>query len=110
MIVPFFAGGQWVMAEIELDLYSPAVETKYQQALDGVGGNTGYLLDFPQPVLIEGGAYPGIWLECGPLEGAIYGRFFPEVAIANHEIFFHFQRADGWLPYKIAADKGLGFS
>lgn len=99
-----------VMEVIELDLYSPAVEAKYQQALDGLASNTRYLLDFPQPVLIEGGAYPGIWLECGPLEGAVYGRFFPEVAIANHAIFFHYQREDGWLPYNLRADHRVGFS
>jgi hypothetical protein len=92
---------------MELDvLYSPAVEAKYQQALDGLADNTRYLLDFPYPVLIEGGAYPGIWLECGPLEGAVYGRVFPEVAIANHEIFFHCQREDGWLPYNLRALRG----
>jgi hypothetical protein len=98
------------MEEIDLDLHSLAVEKKYQQALDGLAANTRHLLDFPQPVLIEGGAYPGIWLECGPLEGAVYGRFFPEVAVANHEIFFHYQREDGWLPYKIAANNRVGFS
>jgi hypothetical protein len=98
------------MSEFELDVFSPAVEAKYQQALVGLAANTRRLLDFPQPVLIEGGAYPGIWLECGPLEGAVYGRFFPEVAIANHEIFFHYQREDGWLPYNIRADNRVGFS
>lgn len=98
------------MEDTELDLYGPAVEAKYQQALEGLAANTRHLLDFPNPVLIEGGAYPGIWLECGPLEGAVYGRFFPEVAVANHEIFFHYQREDGWLPYKIAANHQVGFS
>lgn len=97
-----------MMEETELDLYSPAVETKYQQALDGLAANTRQLQDFPSSVLIEGGAYPGIWLECGPLEAAVYGRFFPEVAVASHEIFFHYQREDGWLPYKVA-DR-VGFS
>ena len=33
----------------QLDVYSPAVEAKYQQALDGLAANTRYLLDFPQP-------------------------------------------------------------
>jgi len=48
--------------------------------------------------LIEGGDYPGIWLECGPHEGLIYGRYAPEIAQANHEVFFHHQRDDGYLP------------
>ncbi len=110
MIAPFLAGVRQVMETLDLDLYGPAVEAKYQQALDGLAANTRYLLDFPRPVLIEGGAYPGIWLECGPLEAAVYGRFFPEVAVASHEIFFYYQREDGWLPYKIAADNRVGFS
>lgn len=98
------------MDKTELDLYSPQVEAKYQQALDGLAANTRQLLDFPHPVLIEGGVYPGIWLECGPLESAVYGRFFPEVAIASHQIFFHYQREDGWLPYNVRADNRVGFS
>ena len=64
------------MEEMELDVYSPAVEMKYQQALDGLAANTRYLMDFPNPVLIEGGAYPGIWLECGPLEGGSVWALF----------------------------------
>lgn len=98
------------MESTELDIFSPAVEAKYQQALDGLAANTRRLLDFPLPVLIEGGAYPGIWLESGPLEAAVYGRFFPEVAVASHQIFFYYQREDGWLPYNIRADNRVGFS
>jgi hypothetical protein len=44
------------------------------------------------------------------LEGAVYGRFFPEVAVTNHEIFFHYQREDGWLPYNLRTDNRAGFS
>jgi hypothetical protein len=40
----------------------------------------------------------------------VYGRFSPEVAVANHQIFFHYQREDGWLPYNIRADNRVGFS
>lgn len=53
---------------------------------------------YDRPVLIEGGDYQGIWLECGPHEGLIYARFEPDIALNNHEIFFRHQRADGYLP------------
>ncbi|MGH7145615.1 MAG: MGH1-like glycoside hydrolase domain-containing protein [Planctomycetota bacterium] len=75
-----------------------AVAAKLQAALAGLTANTRKLRDYPDPVLIEGGNYPGVWLECAPLEGLVYGRHFPAVAKANHEIFFHFQRPDGYLP------------
>ncbi len=82
-----------------------AIQKKYQEALDGLEANTRKVFGYEHPVLIEGGSYPGIWLECGPLEGLIYGRYAPEVAQANHEVFFHHQRADGYLPCWIWADR-----
>tara|TARA_B100001971_G_scaffold175931_3_gene169767 strand:+ start:3217 stop:4368 length:1152 start_codon:yes stop_codon:yes gene_type:complete len=82
-----------------------AIQKKYQEALAGLESNTRKVFDFKQPVLIEGGNYPGIWLECGPMEGLVYGRKAPEVAIANHEVFFHHQRADGYLPCWIWGDR-----
>lgn len=86
------------MENSNLDLFSAQVQAKYQQALDGLAGNTRTVLGFSDPVLIEGGVYPGIWLECGPLEGLVYGRYRPEIALANHDVFFHHQREDGYLP------------
>ena len=56
------------------------------------------VLGYDKPVLIEGGGYPGVWLECAPLEGLVYGRFHPQIALNNHEVFFHHQREDGYLP------------
>lgn len=55
---------------------------------------------YEHPVLIEGGDYQGIWLECGPHEGLIYAEETGDisVAIANHDIFFHHQRTDGQFP------------
>ena len=81
-----------------IDPFSPEVERLYQKALAGLSANTRPVYGYAHPVLIEGGAYPGIWLECGPLEAAIYGRFMPEVAIHSHSIFFHHQRPDGQFP------------
>ena len=88
---------------------NPAVAAKYAEALAGLARNTLKVLDYPEPVLIEGGDYQGIWLECGPLESLIYGRVVPEVAISGHEVFFHHQRKDGYLPcYVWFKSKGAG--
>jgi len=75
-----------------------AVKAKCEAALRGLEGNTRKVFRYEEPVLIEGGNYAGIWLECGPLEGLVYGRFKPEIARANHRIFFRMQREDGYLP------------
>jgi hypothetical protein len=64
------------------------IRAKYQAALAGLAQNTCSVCGYDRPVLIEGGAYAGIWLECGPLEGLSYGEYAPEIAYANHDIFF----------------------
>lgn len=84
-------------------------ESKYWEALFGLEANTRHVFGHQDPVLIEGGYYPGIWLECGPLEGLTHARVRPEVGLANHEIFFHHQREDGYLPcYVWANELGTG--
>jgi hypothetical protein len=82
-----------------------AIEKKYDEALAGLAGNTRQVFGYEHPVLCEGGVYGGIWLECGPLEGLVYGKHAPDVAKACHEIFFHHQRADGYLPCWINSDR-----
>lgn len=74
------------------------VRQKYQQALRGLETNTCLVLGYDNPVLIEGGGYGGVWLECAPLEGLVYGRVAPDIARHNHDVFFHHQREDGYLP------------
>ena len=80
------------------------VKSKYEDALSGLERNTQRVFAYEKPVLIEGGNYPGIWLESGPHEGLIYGRFVPAVAKANHEVFFRHQREDGYLPYRVSLE------
>ena len=82
-----------------------AVRLKYEAALHGLEQNTKKVFGYDKPVLIEGGNYLGIWLECGPLESLIYGRFAPEVAKASHAVFFHLQRPDGYLPFRVIKDR-----
>ena len=85
------------------------VQQKYDAALAGLAANTRKVFGYDIPVLIEGGVYSGIWLECGPVEGLVYGRFAPQVARANHDVFFHHQREDGYFPCWVWGDrKGAG--
>lgn len=74
------------------------VEQKYKAALAGLAANVKPVVGFDRPVLYEGGCYQGIWLECGPLEGLVYGKHAPDVARDSHNVFFHHQREDGYLP------------
>jgi hypothetical protein len=83
---------------------NPRLQKKYDEAFEGLQKNTMPLFGHDEPVLIEGGAYQGIWLECGPLESAVYGRFYPEIAAASHRIFFRHQREDGVFRAVIARD------
>ncbi|AYF97968.1 MGH1-like glycoside hydrolase domain-containing protein [Protaetiibacter intestinalis] len=62
------------------------------------------------PVLVEGGAYPGAWVEStGSISVEVLTRFAPAVARATHLRFAELQRDDGLLPYKVT-DAGPGFS
>jgi hypothetical protein len=76
----------------------PAWQSAYDKALGVLAGNVQILPRFAKPVLIEGAAYPGIWLECGPHESLVYRKFRPDVARDSHRCFFALQRADGQLP------------
>lgn len=80
---------------------------KYKDALEGLRSNTRIVHGTDVPVLIEGGYYNGIWLECGPLEALVYGRYAPEVALASHRIFFRNQRPDGYIPCTLLSDRML---
>lgn len=74
------------------------LQARYNAALQGLAKNCGRVFNFLQPVLKEGAAYTGIWLESGPQEGLVYSPFDPAIGINNHRVFFDLQRADGYLP------------
>jgi hypothetical protein len=80
----------------------------YDAALGVLAGNVQVLPTYGKPVLIEGSAYPGIWMECGPHEALVYRKFRPDVARTSHMAFFALQREDGQLPALIRAS-GAGF-
>jgi hypothetical protein len=81
------------------------IRKKYDEALAGLATNIWKLFDFESPVLCEGGMYAGAFLECAPVESITYGRHVPEIAIANHDVFFHHQREDGYIPFCIRRDR-----
>jgi mannosylglycerate hydrolase MGH1-like protein len=74
-------------------------QSAYDKALAVLADNVQTLPHFAKPVLIEGAAYQGIWLECGPHESLLYRKFRPDVAKDSHRCFFALQRADGQFPY-----------
>ncbi|ASA25998.1 MGH1-like glycoside hydrolase domain-containing protein [Paenibacillus donghaensis] len=61
------------------------------------------------PVLHEGGAYLGTWLEStGTINAELLSRYMPNVAQATFRLFAEYRREDGLLPYKIT-DKGPAY-
>lgn len=75
-----------------------AWQSAYDRALGVLAANVQVLPRYAQPVLIEGAAYQGIWLECGPHESLVYRRFRPDVARHSHLCFFELQQPDGQIP------------
>ncbi len=84
-------------------------QAAYDKALAVLDGNVRVLPSYAKPVLIEGAAYAGIWMECGPNEALVYRRFRPDVARNSHTAFFDLQKDDGQIPYSVkAAGPGFG--
>lgn len=84
-----------------------ALRRKYEAAVAGLYANCRPVYGSERPVLIEGGAYPGIWLESGPLESTVFALYEPDIAVSSHDIFFVLQRADGYIPCTVYADRTL---
>lgn len=77
----------------------------FHDALAGLQANCRLVKGSNSPVLIEGGYYSGIWMECAPLEGLVYAPVSTAVARLNHTSFFREQFADGQIPPYIWAEK-----
>jgi len=85
----------------------------WDEAIACLAGNVRDVPKFDRPVLFEGAVYPGVWQECGPHEGLVYGtlaKYVGESAPAkaplavarnNHMAFFALQREDGQLPASV---------
>ena len=75
---------------------------------------------YRHPVLVEGSTYAGIWQECAPQEGLVYGLLQQyvdtppdsptplQIARANHMAFFAQQKEDGQLPSSIKLADPIG--
>jgi len=81
------------------------VRAFYDLALRGLASNINQVYGYPHPVLVEGGNYVGVWLECAPHEGLVYGKVNPAIARNNHDVFFTHQREDGYLPCWVWRDR-----
>jgi hypothetical protein len=77
----------------------PGWQSAYDKALGVLAANVQILPRYAGSVLIEGAAYQGVWLECGPHESLLYRKFRPDVALDSHRCFFALQREDGQIPY-----------
>ena len=74
--------------------------TTWDAALAVCAGNVRSMPRYDHPVLVEGSTYAGIWQECAPQEGQVYGTLQKyvatppgtptplETARANHMAFF----------------------
>jgi hypothetical protein len=104
----------------------PAWRTTWDAALKVLAGNVRSMPRYDHPVLVEGSTYAGIWQECAPQEGQVYGSLQKYIATpdgqptplqtarANHMAFFAQQKEDGQLPAsikladKVGTDQGYG--
>jgi hypothetical protein len=85
----------------------------WDAAIAALLGNIKTVPRYNQPVLVEGSVYPGVWQECAPQEGLVYGNLsryihsqpgIPtplQIARNNHMAFFSLQRPDGQLPASV---------
>jgi hypothetical protein len=91
---------------------APDLQRVYDAALAALRGNVVKLGPYPDPVLIEGSVYRGVWLECGPQEGevdSVVGTEGARAAARNNQlVFFALQKPDGQLPCSVK-DRGPGF-
>ena len=95
----------------------PAWATTWDAALAVLAGNIRSMPRYDHPVLVEGSTYAGIWQECAPQEGLVYGTLAKyvappinalAVARANHMAFFAQQKPDGQLPASIKLADSVG--
>jgi hypothetical protein len=100
-------------------------DAKWKQTWDAalavLAGNIHNVPRYDKPVLFEGAVYAGVWMECGPHEGLVYGTLAKyvhetdpqksalEAARNNHMAFFTLQREDGQLPASVKlSEAGYG--
>ncbi|NLF04569.1 MAG: hypothetical protein GX593_06160 [Actinomycetales bacterium] len=86
------------------------LETRWDDAVVDLAHCVRPLVEGDEPVLWEGGPYPGAWIEStATINAELLDRFAPAVTRATHLLLARHQREDGLLPYKVTAD-GPAFS
>jgi hypothetical protein len=90
-----------------LPINDPVRQRTWNAAVSTLAGNIHLVPGYDRPVLFEGSVYPGIWQECGPHEGLVYGTLAQyilqndgaptplEIARNNHMAFFALQHPFG---------------
>ncbi len=79
----------------------PGIQAMYYRAL-GLLSSCVLASPLGAPMLIEGGAYRGSWLESTATIGAeTLSRFCPGIARSTFETFARLRRPDGLIPYKV---------
>lgn len=94
---------------VEFAALGGPLEARWDQAVAELDSCIRVLDGGREPVLTEGPAYPGTWIEStGSISAEVLTRFAPAVARATGAQFAEHRRADGLLPYKVV-DDGPGF-
>jgi hypothetical protein len=82
-----------------------SLQTRWHDAIRELATCIRPLATGGDPVLVEGGVYPGAWLEStATISAEILDRFAPAVTASTHLALAAGARADGMLPYKITDD------
>ncbi|MCL2782949.1 MAG: hypothetical protein FWD80_03125, partial [Propionibacteriaceae bacterium] len=98
------------LVQVNLVADGGALQQRWHQAIDELATCIRPVGDGVDPILCEGGNYPGCWIEgTGTISTEILDRFVPSVSRSTHLAFAHHCRADGLMPYKLT-DAAPGFS
>lgn len=95
---------EWLNSGVKFAASSGGIEPVYYNAVRKL---LDCIVPDPEgtPVLHEGGAYHGTWLEStGTINAELLSRFMPQVAQATFLRFAAHRREDGLIPYKVTAD------
>lgn len=92
---------EWLTSGVKFTSSSAGFEQVYYTAVSRLMDCIVSVHDH-EPVLHEGGAYRGTWLEStGTINAELLSRFVPQVAETTFRLFSEYRREDGLLPYKI---------
>ena len=102
-------GAGFAAAGVRFAAIGGPLDQRWRQAVAELAGCVRVVGD-GQPILCEGGVYPGAWIEStATICTEVLDRFAPEVTAATHRRFIDGQREDGLIPYKVT-DLGPAFS